>query len=399
MRSPISYIRKKENDYELRLLGNKLENSKLRINKDYIDKLSLLLHDSYKYKNYPFKRNNINKIEYKYENNGFRLTFKEPLKKNFSDLSAINSQYFDSNNSQNEIKLNEHFNSYSNNDFISENDKSNLLLTPNYNKVFNKSIDNGEEIKNNNENIENHNFFKMSDNIRKILYNNDKDISLIEQKKIYSKFKNKFPYFRNKLNNQLNFPPFNSDIQNSSSNLIERIYPKSPKAKIKLSKRNKNLELDNLLKTVNELRNLRDKVKIDKNILSEQNIIKEIIKETIAETPIKKLKKKIVLSPYELFYYDPKKWKKGWTNKRDMKKEIHFNEINKQIDDIIKEMKNKIITLNQEIFKLEDIRNKMKSQNKLMAVKSKSFRNFQSHFKTNEFVRKVQKKASFKISN
>ena len=163
------------------------------------------MHDSSNYKNYPVKRNNINKIVYKFENNGFRLTFRKPLKKNFSDFSDINSQSLDYNSSKNEtnIKSNEHFNSDSNNDFNPENYKPDLLLTPNNNRVFNKLIDNGEEIKNNNidiENIEEQQSFKIPDKIRDILYNNDKEISLIEQKKIYNKFKKKFPYFRNKLN-------------------------------------------------------------------------------------------------------------------------------------------------------------------------------------------------------
>ena len=385
-------------------MANQLENTKIKIKKDYIDKLSLLLHDSSNYKNYPVKRNNINKIVYKFENNGFRLTFRKPLKKNFSDFSDINSQSLDYNSSKNEtnIKSNEHYNSDSNNDFNPENYKPDLLLTPNNNRVFNKLIDNGEEIKNNNidiENIEEQQSFKIPDKIRDILYNNDKEISLIEQKKIYNKFKKKFPYFRNKLNNHLNLPHFNSEIPNGYTNLFQRIYPIGPKTKIKLSKIHKNLEIDQLLKTVNDLRNLRDKVKIDKNILSEENLIKEIKKETIIETPIKKLKKKIILSPYEVFYYDAKKWEKGWITKKDKQKDIHFNEINKQIDKTIKEMKNKVNELNLEILKLEDVRNKMKSQKKLLAVKSKSFRNVQSQFKSNEVIRKRKKKVSFMLSD
>ena len=58
-------------------------------------------------------------------------------------------------------------------------------------------------------------------------------------------------------------------------------------------------------------------------------------------------------------------------------------------------MKNKVIILNQEIFKLEDVRNKMKSQNKLVAVKSKSFRNFKSHFLINEEKKKLRRNSRF----
>ena len=73
----------------MKLLENKIDNSKLKLKKDYIEKLSLLLHDSFKYKNYSFKRNNINNIIYKYNNNELRLTFKKGRKNNNEILNLI----------------------------------------------------------------------------------------------------------------------------------------------------------------------------------------------------------------------------------------------------------------------------------------------------------------------
>ena len=104
--------------------------------------------------------------------------------------------------------------------------------------------------------------------------------------------------------------------------------------------------------------------------------------------------KKNILSPHEIFYYDAKKWKKTGNSHKTIKNDLHFNQINKQIDETIKEMKNKCLVLNQEIFKLEEIRNKMKSQNKLMAVKSKSFINYKSQFMSNDEKRKFIRQKS-----
>lgn len=400
-KSSISYIKgESEKDYQVRLLENQLEKSKLKIKKDYLDKLSLLLHDSSKYKNYPFKRNNINKIEYKYnENNELRLTFRKPLYKNFSEnnFQSKDSYLLKNYNNRNEIKIeiNNNANNTSINDIINVNYKSDLLLIPNNNRVKNDEDSKKRSIISNFQGFKDkkkYNLLKLPDNIKKILYNNDEQISLKEQRKIYNRFKNKFPFFRNNLNNQLDYLHFNSDNQIRSNILSQHIFETNKKPKIRLVNNNRNLTIVHIINTVNELRALRDKVKINKNSFSEENLLTKIRKESIL-TPKKKIKKKLVLSPYEVFYYNSKKWKRNF--KKNNKKEIHFNEINKQIEETIKEMKNKVIILNQEIFKLEDVRNKMKSQNKLVAVKSKSFRNFKSHFLINEEKKKLRRNSRF----
>lgn len=54
-RSTLSYLKgESEKEHSVRILENQLDKSKL--NKLYADKLSLLLYDSPKYKNYPIKR-------------------------------------------------------------------------------------------------------------------------------------------------------------------------------------------------------------------------------------------------------------------------------------------------------------------------------------------------------
>ena len=327
------------------------------------------------------------------ENNELRLTFVKPSDKNISENNSksLNSHILKDNYNRNEIKI-EINNNYNNNS-INEDYKSNMLLTPNNNSInysFGK-----EEIKERNnisdfKNKNTSNFFKLTENVKNILYNNNEDISLNEQRKIYNKFKKRFPFFRNKLNDQLSLPHFNSEKIERYINLKQNKNPK-----IRLTN-NKNLNLDQLISTANELRTLRDKSKLNKNFLSENNLLKTIRKETKSFflIPTKKSPKKNILSPHEIFYYDAKKWKKTGNSHKTKNNDLHFNQINKQIDETIKEMKNKCLVLNQEIFKLEEIRNKMKSQNKLMAVKSKSFINYKSQFMSNDEKRKFIRQKS-----
>lgn len=351
--------------------------------------MSLLLHDSDKYKNYPFKRNNINNIIYKYnENNELRLTLKKS-----NDLNSIDSN-------ENKFDIRQLYNSYNNDNFNFEQYRSDIFLTPKQNRIINLNEDDKREnnyIFKSNE----HKVFKplqISENIMKILYNSDDEISLDEQKIIYNKFKNKFPYFRNKLNNQLKFPPFNSEKPYKYKNLEKKILSPLKVQNLRLSKSINKSEFDQLLKTVNKLRTLRDKVKINKNILSEENILKEIKKESAEVTPKNDFpKKKFILNSYDMFYYNAKKWKQNGIRIKNRKDKIHFKEINMQINETIKQMKNKVISLNQELSKLEDVRNKMKSQNKLIAIKSKSFRDFKSYFFSHEEPRKKYIKQASKI--
>ena len=189
---------------------------------------------------------------------------------------------------------------------------------------------------------------------------------------------------------------------NKFNNLGKNFFPESPRIKIRLTKDNNNNEIQNLFKIINDLRDLKYKTKLNKKILSEENILKEIKKETSPSSPknnVKKPRKKMILLPYEMFNYDPKKWKNNYCcNEVKKDKNMNMNEINKKIDGTISEMKKKVIFLNQEIFKLEEIRNKMKSQKKLMAVKSKTLKNIKSHFFTHDEKKKyLRKQTRFNI--
>jgi hypothetical protein len=152
--------------------------------------------------------------------------------------------------------------------------------------------------------------------------------------------------------------------------------------------------IEQILKTANELGNLMNKNDTNKKLTYKDNLLGQINKEPSTGKSIIRIKKKIILPSYEMFNYNSKKWKQQEISKKNNNSNINFVEIDKKINDKINEMKNKVIVLNQEIFKLEEVRNKMKSQKRLKAVKSKSFRNFKSLFSSKIDNIKAKKKLS-----
>ena len=325
-----------EKEYQIRLLENQSFNDKLDPN--YVKKMSLILYDSINYKDYAKKRNNLNKTIYKdIGNNKLRLTFKKfpinliktPIK---NDLNKDNNKY--------------------------KNEKSRniLFLTPS-NKLYQNKFSETKE-KNNifNENI------TIKNEIKEILYNDQEKISIQEEKRIYNKIKPNFPYLKAKLIKQLKSPIFTpltvnefskinliktpkiSQIQNQNNSLLLQNKTKSTFFS--------NINIHNIFNTCNSLKVLRDKEKLNKEILSNKQELYKKIKEEL--NPVKELKrkKKIYLSQYEVFHYNTKKWNQI-RKEKEFNKDIHeFNNINRifngSIDDMkqkvknLKEMKNKI---------------------------------------------------------
>jgi hypothetical protein len=378
-RSTLSYLKgESEKEHSVRILENQLDKSKL--NKLYADKLSLLLYDSPKYKNYPIKRKNIDNIEFKYnENNELRLTLRKYQKKEFPQINPnIQSQ---------DNKSNKCYDSYRNIDFINDdNYNSNKLLTPNRNellieeeKIYNKG-----------------NFLRLNDEVKNILFNSDDQIPISKQKEIYEKLKKQFSHYKQILNSQLYLPLLNSERPNKMAK-CQKFFsktPKTPKANNNFRQKLNYYNIEQILKTANELGNLMNKNDTNKKLTYKDNLLGQINKEPSAGKSIIRIKKKIILPSYEMFNYNSKKWKQQEISKKNNNSNINFVEIDKKINDKINEMKNKVIVLNQEIFKLEEVRNKMKSQKKLKAVKSNSFRNFKSLFSNKLEQIKATKKLS-----
>ena len=225
-------------------------------------------------------------------------------------------------------------------------------------------------------------FLKLNDEVKTILYNSDEEIPISKQKEIYEKFKKKFPHYKKLLNSQLYLPLINSERTNKISK-FHKFISITPKSNNYLKKIINYDNKEKVLKTANELENLMDKKDTNKKLLYKDNIlgqINKLNKELSKCKSLIKIKKKVILPPYEMFNYNSKKWKKEEISKNNKNKNINFDQIDKKIIEKINEMKNKVIVLNQEIFKLEEVRNKMKSQKKLRAIKSKSFRSFESLF-------------------
>ena len=375
----MSYLKgESEKEHNIRILENQLDKSKL--SKLYADKLSLLLYDSPKYKNYPFKRKNIDSTEFKYnENNELRLTLRKYPKKDFQQYPNVQSY---------DNKLNKYYNSYSNIDFNNDDIyNSNRILTPNGNKLL---IEDEKIIE---KNSNKGNFLRLNDEVKSLLYNNDDQLPIYKQKEIYEKFKKKFPYYKRLLNSQLVLPLLNSERTNKDIN-YQKFFSKTPEANNYLRKKINYNNIQQILKTANEFGILMDKSNVNRNILYKDNLLGQINKDSSAGKSLIKIKKKIILPPYEMFNYNSEKWKKKENSKKEQKSNINFEQIDKEIVGKINEMKNKVIVLNQEIFKLEEVRNKMKSQKKLKAVKSKSFRNFNSLFSKKIEIIKASKKLS-----
>ena len=249
-------------------------------------------------------------------------------------------------------------------------------MTPNRNellkeeeKIFEKNLNKGY-------------FLKLNDEVKSILYNSDEEIPISKQKEIYEKFKKKFPHYKQLLNSQLYLPLLNSERLNKISK-YQKFISITPKSNNYLKKKINYDNKEKVLKTANELENLMDKNDSNKKLLYKDNLlghINKLNKELSTYKNLIKIKKKVILPPYEMFNYNSKKWKKEEISKNNNNKKINFEQIDKKITEKIKEMKNKVIVLNQEIFKLEEVRSKMKSQKMLKAVKSKSFRSFESLF-------------------
>ena len=230
--------------------GMNLIEKKLATN--YIKKLSLLLHDSFNYKDYAIKRKNLNKTIYKdIGNNKLRLTFKKFPSKLIKNNNGIN---INKNRSRNIIT----------NDLDEIREKNNSI----------NDIDN-----------DTNNIFKtfvINNDIKEILYNNEEKISLNKEKNIYNKFKNKFLYYKPKLMAQLSSPFFtpivqannNKKISYKSTSFNNSLLNKSQQSHTSIYN-----DINNLFKTCNSLKALRDKKKLDNDILNNKQKLCEEIRE------------------------------------------------------------------------------------------------------------------------
>ena len=310
-------IYKKEKKIENKSVNKDANSIFKKLDKNYVDKMSLILHDSVSYKDYSFKRINLNKTIYKNIGNyRMRLTFKK----------------FPKNKSQSKTDLSNNLNE----------------IQKNYSNNF-------EDIKT----------FNANTNISALLYKNNKEkISFNAEKKIFNELKQKFLYYKPKLISQLNSPAFSSL---KPPYLKKRIILSKIRLKNKNSSLNKNQSssnlnpdnknMNNIFQQCNSLKALRDKKILDKEVLNNKKIFYEKIKEELNPIKIKKTRKNNLMSSIDLFYYDPKKWNKYKNDKIKNKDKGIFDYLDKQFNENITFLKNRNEMYKDKLMKLNDFKN------------------------------------------
>ena len=297
---------------QIKLLQNLFWN---KLDKDYIDKCSLLLYRCRKTKNYPFKRKNIKKTIYKYdENNDLYITLPKfkSVDKNMKEKSKT-IEYLPKNRK---------------NYFITDKDE----LSEKEEKYFDDlrlKINNG--IENNNLNFN-------------TISNNDEYEEEInsKEKRLYNILKTRYPYDINK-NSSSSLPKI---IGNNRKEIIlrKRIMDIDPilGEKINQNKVNtltKNQNLNMFFLSELEVFNSLDKINSKKKIL--------------VKYKNHSLKKNKVLLK-DLFHYDKNKWAKISQIKNYNENEAKINEYNEKNNEKLFSFKNNLNKLEEEKIKTEN---------------------------------------------
>ena len=196
-----------------------------------------------------------------------------------------------------------------------------------------------------------------------------------KKKNILNKFKQKYLYYKPKLLSQLNSPIFSSGIPPIKSKIkihskiasIKNTFPlnksKSVTNLIKNNNNNNNI-INNLLKTCNSLKALRDKKTLNKDIINNKEMFYEKITEELNPFKIRKIKKKKILSNFELFPYDYKKLKICKIESYEKKDREMFNDLNRQFNENITYLKNRSDFYKDKLIKFEDfLKNKNNNSN------------------------------------
>lgn len=298
-----------EKDRKMKLLENLFN---LKLDKDYIDKSSLLLYTCKKTKNYPLKRRNLKKTIYNYdEDNNLYLTFpksnsvdKHKKSKTIDYSSQVKDHYFIT-------------------------DKNTL------------DDDNLEDLRRKiNEEIENNNI-----NFKTISNNEDIENEEFENrgKKLYQLLKTKYSYDTYG-NNKYLLPKIINRKTKEDTSIIKRISDIDPilgrkiyENKVKLLTNNQKLNLFYLSEL--EVFNSMAKLGIKKEILNKNKF--------------NSCNKRTKLLIKDLFHYDKNKWNKISLERKYNENEAKINEFNEKNRQKLLNLKNSIDKLENEKFKTE----------------------------------------------
>jgi hypothetical protein len=289
--------------------------------KDYIDKVTLLLHNSRNQVNYYKKRNNIKKAIYKLDdNNELYLTL--PKLKEFKTKEDV-KPYININNLGNHYTKTE-TTEYSNNIVSSK---------PSAKRRYECDDD------------------ILDENIKEILYDNDNENKKLEEelkgKILFEKLKTKYNLNNVDKNNRKRFkslPKFQKKKIPSQYKLIA-----TPQ---QISEFDYNLGRS----FVNgKLRYITKAQKEKLSYIAELNIFNSIERLREKTNMIKEIKndgrrKKIILMPIDFFKYDEKKWKKIAIERNKNLNDMAINEINEKNKEKINDMKEKLNKLSVDAF-------------------------------------------------
>lgn len=304
------------NDYKRERKMKLLENLfNLKLDKEYIDKFSLLLYNYKKTKNYPLKRKNLKKTIYKYdEDNNLYLTFPK-----FNSVDK-NKEKFKTIDYSSQVKG--HY-------FIT--DKNALDDEDNLEDLRRKI---NEEIENNN-NI----------NFKTISNNEDIENEEIENKgkKLYNLLKTKYSHDIYKKDGP-SLPRIINKKTKEDSSIIKRISDIDPILGRKIYENNikfltKNQKLNFFYLSELEVFNSMDKLSIKKHLLNKNKF--------------NSCNKKNKLLIKDIFHYDKNKWNKISLERKYNENEAKINEFNEKNRQKLLNLKNNIDKLENEKFKTE----------------------------------------------
>lgn len=317
MPSTIKTRGESEKDHEIKVLEN-LYSKKL--NKDYIEKLSILLYNSKNKTDYPQKRNNLKKTVYKYDDkNELYLTLPKLRSKN-ANANAINNN----------------FNAYLKTETT---EYTNDKIT---NNQFTKQYSEEDDI--------------LDQNIKEILYDNENGDEEDEEKGklLYDRLKTKYDIFENEENNdtQRNYkslPKINKNKKNKKQIPSEYKLIATPQ---QISEFDYNLGKSFIN---GNLRYLTRQQKEKLAYIAELNLFNSIERLKEKNNIIKEIKtgsqnRKTILMPIDFFKYDAVKWKKISNEKNKNLNNIAIHELNDKNREKLNGMREYINKLNVDAF-------------------------------------------------
>lgn len=335
-----------EKQHEIKMLES-LHNQ--RFNQDYIDKCSLLLYNSTRTRNYPFKRKHLDKVVYNYDDNyNLYITLPKFFKENKINQKSRTIDTIKNNTSSDKNLLSYSSKKYNNyKPIYSWNNTIEVDRTKNnqhYNIIFDSK----------NKNKINMMKFKLGMGNKKKWKEESEptEPTIEEQKTVYDKLKTIFNEEKESV-----FPNL-PKIKKGSPKEINMTKTVSPKIKVIATPEQISGFDPSLGSTISrgKLDHLTDKQKKNLFFISELGLFEHLEnlkrKRNLMQSFNKK--KRNIMICKDLFHYDNEKWSKITEEKNKNINEEKIKKCNESIKIQLDEMKNKVDKLMNERFRTEN---------------------------------------------